>query len=243
MSNAKKNNDEKLFRYELHAHCSEVSRCGQSTAEEMVRAFAEKGFSGLVFTDHFIFGNTAIDRSLPWEERMQQQADAYQSAMALGNKLGITVLIGLEHHYGAGKELLIYGDISFALLAAHPEIERMDVRQFADFCHHNGWFVAQAHPFRERDYIDSRVQPIPEILDGVEVYNYCNRPEENDRALDFAKRHGLIPTSGSDTHSAALCGKAGVAFSAPIADGKQLAEALFAGQAHLIIDGEIADSL
>lgn len=224
----------------MHAHTKEVSACGQSTAVEMVEAYAAVGFAGIVFTDHFIHGNTAISRKLPWAQRMQAYFAPYAAAKALGKKLDFDVIVCLEHAYGKGKEVLVYGDITPEVLTAHPEIEHMPIREFAAFCHAQGWFVAQAHPYRVREYIDMSVEPIPEILDGIEVYNHCNRPEENIKATELCERHGLVPVSGSDTHSASLCGKAGLAFENRIVDGKDLAKALFAGVGTLIINGEIS---
>lgn len=228
-----------MYKYEMHAHCSEVSRCGLSTAAEMVKAYAAAGFSGIVFTDHFIHGNTAVSRKLPWKERMHAYFSPFSEAKKLADELGITVIVCLEHAYGNGKEVLVYGDITPDILALHPEIERMKIEQFIDFCHNQGWFVAQAHPFRERDYIDMSVLPIPELVDGIEVYNYCNKSAENIKAAELCEKHGLIPISGSDTHSAALCGYAGLAFDKPISNGAELAKALFDGLGRLIIDGEI----
>ncbi len=228
-----------MFRYEMHLHCAEVSACAHSSAEEMVKAYYDVGYSGVVITDHFIFGNTAIDRRLPWEEKISTQFDLYTNALKLGKKLDFDVIIGLEHHYGSGKELLIYGDITKEKLLAHPEIAKMNVREFADFCHKNNWFVAQAHPYRDRGYIDMSVEPIPEILDGVEIYNYCNAPDENIKATEFCERLGLIPIAGSDTHSTGLVGMSGMAFEKRIKTGDQLAKALFKNKGRLIVEGEI----
>ncbi len=149
------------------------------------------------------------------------------------------MIIGLEHHYGDGKELLIYGDITLEKLVSHPEIARMSVREFANFCHKNGWFIAQAHPYREKWYIDPAVEPIPEILDGVEIYNHCNDEKENYLAEKLANKHKLFGISGSDTHSENLVGMAGMAFENRIKNGKEMAKALFEGKGRLIVDGVI----
>lgn len=228
-----------MFKYEMHAHCSEVSKCGMSTAVEMVKAYAGAGFSGIVFTDHFIHGNTAVSRKLAWKERMQAYFLPFNEAKKLADEIGITVIIGLEHAYGNGKEVLVYGDISAEILSSYPEIEGMKIEEFIDFCHKQGWFVAQAHPFRQRDYINMSIPPIPELVDGIEIYNYCNNSEENIKAAELCEKHGLIPISGSDTHNASMCGHAGLAFDKPIKNGNELAKALFEGSGRLIIDGKI----
>ena len=56
------------YKYEMHSHTNACSACAVSTAEEMIQAAKEVGFAGIVFTNHFLHGNTAIDHNLPWEE-------------------------------------------------------------------------------------------------------------------------------------------------------------------------------
>ena len=56
-----------MYKYELHLHTSGCSKCGISSAREMVLCAKEKGYKGIVVTDHFYRGNTGIDRSLPRE--------------------------------------------------------------------------------------------------------------------------------------------------------------------------------
>ena len=228
-----------MFKYEMHCHTSAVSKCAISTPSEMVQAYYEAGFAGVVFTDHFIHGNTAVDRSLPWTERMDLYFNPYESAKKLGEELGVSVFVGIEHHYGDGKEVLVYGDLTAEVFAAKPEIEKMNIYEFVDFCHENGWFVAHAHPFRNKPYINMDVPPVTDCVDGIEVNNHCNRPEENAKAAELCEKLGLIPISGSDFHSKDYCGLAGVAFEEKINSSKELVDALFDRKARLIVNGEI----
>ncbi len=228
-----------MYKYDMHCHTSAVSKCGRSSPEEMVMAYHTAGFSGVVFTDHFIHGNTVIDKNLPWEERMKSYFTPYENAKRLGEDLGISVFIGIEHAYGNGKELLVYGDLTAEAFISVPEVATMNVTDFIKFCHKNGWFIAHAHPFREREYINSDVPPVTENIDGIEVYNYCNKPDENIKAMELCDELGLIPISGSDTHNVNLCGLAGVAFDEKITSSNDLVKALFKRKGRLIIDGEI----
>ena len=95
------------YRYETHMHSREGSACGKDSAADMVRAYHAAGYAGAVLTDHFIWGNTAIPRDLPWEERMQGYYDAYLSAKPLADELDFDLLFGIEHFYGIWKEILI----------------------------------------------------------------------------------------------------------------------------------------
>ena len=51
------------YLYETHMHTSEGSACGQSAGAEMARAYAENGYTGIIVTDHFFYGNTADRKS------------------------------------------------------------------------------------------------------------------------------------------------------------------------------------
>ena len=69
-----------MFLYETHCHSSDCSHCACSTARELVRAYHAAGFAGMVLTDHFVTGNTAVDRSLPWDTKMRLYYQAYLEA-------------------------------------------------------------------------------------------------------------------------------------------------------------------
>ena len=97
------------YLYETHCHGSQCSRCSLSTSRELVRAYHKAGYAGLVLTDHFIWGNTAVSRHLPWEERMRLYYAAYLDARDEAKDLDFDVIFGLEHAYGDGNEVLIYG--------------------------------------------------------------------------------------------------------------------------------------
>ena len=43
-----------MYYYELHMHTSDTSRCGRSPAADMVAAYKQKGFTGVVATDHLM---------------------------------------------------------------------------------------------------------------------------------------------------------------------------------------------
>ena len=61
-----------MFFYELHLHTAETSRCGRSPARDMIKEYADRGFSGLVVTDHFINGNSYAGEKETWQEKMKK---------------------------------------------------------------------------------------------------------------------------------------------------------------------------
>lgn len=228
-----------MFLFETHLHTNACSLCGVSTAYEMVDAAQQKGYSGFVVTNHFFHGNTALDRSLDWKEFAGAYRDDYLKAKEYGLEKGITVLFGIEEVYSPGKEVLIYG-IEPELIIEHPEILEMDIYAIAEFVHANNGIIAAAHPFRDRVYIPNPDEPpVAGVFDAIEVYNCGNQAEENEKALNYAKEHGLPAISGGDVHNAANFGRAGVAFYENITDNAGFVKALMSGNYKLIIEGEL----
>ena len=96
------------YLYETHMHTCQGSRCGVSRGSEHVRPYLDAGYTGIIVTDHFFGGNCAVDRSLPWEQRIDLFWAGYEDALEEGLKIGLDVFFGLEQNY-EGDEYLIYG--------------------------------------------------------------------------------------------------------------------------------------
>ena len=219
------------YVYDMHVHSSEGSACGNSPVRDMVRAFAKAGYSGFVLTDHFVHGNTAIPKNLPWERRMRAYYAIYEEAKEEAADWDIDVMFGLEHAYERGKEVLTYG-IDLAFLLAHPELEQVNIDTYVKLVHEEGGLCFQAHPYRWAFYIPEGVEPRLDIVDGLEVFNACNPPLANEKARQaFQKRPHLLLSSGSDAHATwDTIGFSGLAFPERIRSGKELVKALKARQ-------------
>ena len=228
-----------MYKYEMHLHTSGCSKCGQSTAIEMIDAARKNGYAGVVFTNHFYHGNTAIDRDLPWNDFMQFYADDYYSAKEYAKGFDIDVLFGIEEWFNHGKEFLIYG-LDPNHFINQSSIINMSIPEITDFVHKNGGFISVAHPFRNRPYIkDPHTPPNMQYFDAIEVYNRFNTPEDNNIARQFAKDNNLLVTAGGDIHRAEDFGKSGLAFYEKLGTNKSLVKALKEQKFRLIIDGEI----
>ena len=231
-------------KYELHCHSSDCSACARANSVEMVHRYKAAGYAGFVLTDHFIFGNSAVDKNLPWEQKMRCYYDAYLKAKNEGEKLDFDVLFGLEHAYGHGKEFLCYG-IDLDFLLNNPDIPNISVDEFVRRVHLAGGLVIQAHPYRECGYIDSSVLPRVDLIDGVEVYNARNKPNENISALELLKKINGIAVSGSDFHgrSDEAANRAGIACDRRIKNSTDLIDVLRGGNYKLIVNTQIVDNI
>lgn len=185
------------YLYEMHLHTSQGSACGRSTGAEHARFYKAAGYQGIFVTDHFFRGNTAVPRDLSWEERIRRFCKGYEDAKEEGNRIGLDVFFGLEQNF-AGDEYLIYG-LDPAFLYAHPEMEHWNRREQLEQVHRAGGCVIQAHPFRDRGYID-KVLLGWQFCDGIEVVNTNNTPQNDARAWRYAKEYELPVIVGSDNH-------------------------------------------
>ena len=185
------------FLYETHMHTCLASACGKSTGKEHARFYKDRGFTGIIMTDHFFRGNTAISRELPWEERIDLFFRGYEDAKEEGDRIGLDVFFGLEENHG-GDEYLIYG-LDRAYMKAHPEMQHWTRKQQLEEVHKAGGCVIQAHPFRIRGYMD-RIRLGLLYCDGIEAANAGNEPLDDARALKYGTEYGLVMTAGSDNH-------------------------------------------
>lgn len=229
-----------MYLYETHCHCSRCSACAVSDPRELVAAYAAAGYAGLVLTDHFIWGNTCVDAALPWKVRMQRYYDAFLEAKAAARGLDFDVIFGIEHAYGHGKEVLIYG-VELPFLLENPDIPEISLEELVERVHRQGGVVIQAHPYRDRPYINMAVEPRADLVDGLEIYNACSAPGEDARALALAgARQDYILLSGGDIHSHRdpRIGSAGVLLPYRVKTSGEFACALKAGTHHFRVRGQ-----
>lgn len=197
----------------------EASACSIKTGKELVRIYKKAGYSGIIITDHFFNGNTAIPYNLPWEERVDLFCKGYENAKEEGDKIGLSVFFGWESNY-RGTEFLIYG-LDKEWMRKHPEMLNWSIEEQYHNIHKAGGYVVHAHPFRERPYI-KEIRLYPDLVDAVEVYNVGNRNSEFDKkAAEYAKKHKLPAFAGTDAHgieSEQSIGRSGMAFYRPLND-------------------------
>ena len=186
------------FLYETHLHTCEASACGRVHGEDYIRYMMDKGYSGIIVTDHFFNGNTCISQDLPWKERVDVYASGYERALKAAEGLDFTVMFGVEVNFQK-DEYLLYG-IDKEWIKAHEEMMDMTRHELHDAIRSAGGVMIQAHPYRERDYL-SDIKLVPaSAIDGIEVYNAANKPNMNALGYELAVRLGVPMTAGSDIH-------------------------------------------
>lgn len=186
-----------MFRYETHMHTKPVSKCATATVRESVEFYKRIGYAGIFLTNHFLDGNLNIDRSLPYEDRINFFFSDYEEAVRIGNEIGFSVFCGIEMSY-KGTDFLVYG-LDKQWFLDHPQIEDMKKSEQLPFLMNAGALVIHAHPCRESGHVD-HIRLFPRCVHGVETYNGNRTDFENKMAEVYAENYGLIPFAGSDNH-------------------------------------------
>lgn len=174
------------YRIELHAHTSPVSGCSSISPERMAQVHKELGYDAVVITNHC---------RAEKEDRVEAYLNDYHKTKAEGDKIGVTVILGMEYNAG-DQDYLVYG-VDEAFVKRAMERKKTSYAEFyTEMKDEHNVFLC-AHPFREpwRDLGD-------EYLDGIEVFNM--HPGHNSRvglAARYAKLHEMpIIVCGSDFH-------------------------------------------
>ena len=224
------------YRYQMHIHTTACSRCGLMTPHELCQSLYENGYKGAVLTNHFLHGNTKIDRNLPWDEFVREYEKDYLECKKAAKEFDLDILFGIEEVVLPGLEILCYG-LTPEILYENPDLGKWGVKNWSELIHKNGVVLIQAHPYREADYIPNP-GPLPlEYVDGIEIYNHGNSKKEmNEKAMSLAKENPhLITTSGADAHWAENVPFGGIVTKKRIQNEKTLAEILRSKDFELII--------
>ncbi len=185
-----------MYKYEIHCHTKETSVCATANAADMVRIYREHGYDGLVVTDHFSPMTFPLTKLFCPQKHTDFYFRGYHAAKKAAEGTDFLVLPGCEiRFYATINDYLLFGDVenflknNGNLLKAYP-------KKLSALCRAQGILMIQAHPFREWM---SRCKPA--YLDGVEIRNGKDSPEEQEKARAWADENGLLlQTGGGDFH-------------------------------------------
>jgi len=228
------------MKIEMHAHTAEVSPCARVNAKDVVTACKAYGYDAVVITDHF--NNYILDSfSGNNKQKVKRYLQGYEIAKEAGDKVGLTVLFGVEVCIPGGREdFLLYG-ITPDFLYHFPKLYLLSQEQLFNEAHAVNALVYQAHPCR--DYC----HPLnPFLMDGAEVLNgnYLHggtapgNENNNDKALKWAMKYPhLLHVSGSDIHNLEDVGSGGIITpdSVTLNTTQDLADILKSKQFNLIV--------
>lgn len=224
-----------MYKYELHMHTKEGSACAVDTVHDMIKKYKSLGYTGMAITNHFYCGNTSVSRNQTWSEFVMEYARAYYEGQKTAKELDFDLLFGIEQGYGDGREILVYG-VEPEFIAERPSLREENLELWSEEIRKAGGFVAYAHPFRNREYIkDPNAVPDLKYVDGIEVHNFCNQPQDNEKAQRIFGNSGTILIAGSDMHSVNFEKANGVLLSRRARTTAELARILLSGDFKLSI--------
>ena len=170
-----------MIRIEFHCHTI-YSKDSLTTPEKLLETCRRKGIQRVVVTDHNTIAGALAARSLDPE----------------------MVVIGEEIMTTQGELLAAFvrEEIPPGL---SPQEAIAELRA-------QGAFISVSHPFdhwRSGHWEEEHLLEILPLVDAIETFNArCMLPSFNHQARNFAGKHGLTGTAGSDAHAAYELGKA-----------------------------------
>jgi predicted metal-dependent phosphoesterase TrpH len=163
-----------MFRMEFHCHTF-YSNDSLTPPRKLTEACRLKGIDRVVVTDHNTIAGAKIAQALD----------------------PIRVIVGEEIMTSKGEILAAFVKEEIpAMLTPQETIHRLREQDA---------FISVSHPFdswRKGGWKEQDLLEIIPRVDAIEIYNSrCMQPSFNRRALDFARRHNLAGTVGSDAHT------------------------------------------
>lgn len=231
-----------MYKLEAHLHTKGNSACAKVSAQEIATLYQEKGYNGIVCTNHFSkYILNKYFKSVKEEDKLDCFLKGYYELKSACEEKGIDVFFGVEFalknddyncvHHLRCTEILVYGITPDELKAYGKDVIKMSYKELYEFSRGKGWLVIQAHPYRERT---KRVKH--QFLDGLEVYNgHPYHVARNAKSLARARKYNLLTTAGSDFHFVGGEGSA-MLFESRISSEKELVEAI-KSQKFTIIEG------
>lgn len=176
------------MRFDMHCHTKEGSLDGKVPIEEFAAALREKGFDGMLVSDHDSYKGYRV-----WKKVREE-----------GRDKGFLVLKGVEYDtIDAGHILVIMPEgVKLKIL----ELRGLPVQFLIDIVHKNGGILGPAHPCGEKYLSITNTRKhrnqlaVMDKFDFLEGFNACESPESNAGAMAIAEMYGKPAFGGSDAH-------------------------------------------
>lgn len=182
--------------FDMHCHTKEGSMDGKIPVEEYISTLMDKGFQGMLVTDHNSYKGYRA-----WKQQIK------------GKKFPeFVVLKGIEYDtIDAGHILVIMPEnVKLAIL----ELRGLPVQLLIDIVHKNGGILGPAHPCGEKYLSITNTRKhrnqlaVMDRFDFVEGFNACEDVTSNRNASAIAKQFEKPEFGGSDAHKPECIGKA-----------------------------------
>ena len=127
-----------------------------------------------------------------------------------------------------GTDFLFYG-LPEEWYINHPDIMTESPKEMCIRARNAGALVIQAHPYRQRDYID-HLRLFPSEVEGIEIINTTDPERANRLSKILAEAYELKVTAGSDIHRANQTQLAGMQFETKLKSEEDFMERIRRGE-------------
>ncbi|MDR1193549.1 MAG: PHP domain-containing protein [Peptococcaceae bacterium] len=211
-----------MYKYDIHIHTAETSRCGHLKAAEIVNAYKKLGYAGICITDHLHdFYFDIMEWHDDWQKCIDRFMYGYKLAKEAGDAAGLDVIFGAEIRFTENdNDFLLFG-IDEDWLRSRPFVCHVTHREFFHK-YGDSVLILQAHPYRDKFPV------LSDCIHGLEVAN-CNprQKNRNELAVELALSHPeLIRVCASDTHQWGDEGQAGIILPNPVKDSYEMKAAI-----------------
>lgn len=208
------------MKLDMHCHTKEGSPDCKLELLENIDLLKQKGYHGMLITDHDSYG-------------------AYRYYTKLPNKpKDFVVLKGIEYDtIDAGHMLVVMpSDVKLPIL----ELRGLPVILLIELVHLHGGIIGPAHPCGEKflsihnTLRDKIANHIYHKFDFIEGFNACEDADTNMRAMRMAQEYNLPCFGGSDSHKADCVGFGYTILQENIRNETDLIDYIRAGKATMV---------
>lgn len=216
------------YRTELHAHTAPVSSCADFFPEDVVKTYADLGYTSVAIVNHYTYAYrfSRFEKEPGARKFTKWFLSDFKKAEKAGKKYGINVILGAEIRFMENNnDYLIFGIDSETLEKVYGALE-YGIAEFKKNEAFKDVVVIQAHPHRKgMEYTDSS------FIDGMEIFNmHAGHNGRNALTVRRAKEDNLsVLTIGSDYHHEGGAGLCAIRTKEPVKDTFELAKILKSG--------------
>jgi hypothetical protein len=222
------------YRYDLHCHTREGSKCSDMSISGIVDLYRENDYAGICITDHFTNPMNPLPDDAPWSERVMLSYDIYRKVKVEGERCGLHVFFGIEysltpdieHPSKATGTDLLFLNLEVGWLMENKDAFRGETRDLCACIRNAGGYIIHAHPM-----LGEELRLFPHCVDAVEVINGGVTKACNDNAKAYAQMYGLVEIAGTDIQRYDQQTMAGMETDTPCTTIEELVSAIKTGHA------------
>ena len=203
------------MRFDMHCHTRDGSVDGQIDIQDYVRILKQKGFQGMLVTDHNTYKGYRAWLKYKKENKLKED---------------FVVLKGVEYDtLDAGHILVIMPQ---GLRLRILEVRGLPVRMLIEIVHKYGGILGPAHPYGAKflgamnSIVVASNPRLIQKFDFVEVFNTCETKESTQKARALAQFYKKRGIGGSDSHRHKYVGTAYTDINYPIKNNNDLIYAI-----------------